>query len=74
MVLMLWGWRQEWITAFFSYSFFQLRDYNARVRERWEEQNERRAHAVMSLITPKEWQHRGRGTGWLSQHGQMALQ
>lgn len=48
--------------------FFHLRDYNARAGRRWEEQG---SHAVMSLITPVEWQHKGKGhwmalTAWIN--------
>ena len=48
--------------------FFHLRDDNARSGRRWEEQG---THAVMSLITPAEWQHKGKGhwmapTAWIN--------
>lgn len=62
MVLRIVGLETKWITVFFLL-FFHLRDYNARAGRRWEEQNEKREgiHAMMSLITPVEWQHKGKG-------------
>lgn len=57
------------MTALFS-PFTHPSHYSAGAGGWWEEQNERRrerARAAMSLITPGDWQHSGRGDWPLQQ-------